>query len=271
MNASACTSLVLLLGLAAPVPAAASSSDWFETQGGSIRIVTAGKPDESGRISGMLDIALKPGWKTYWIDPGDTGVPPQIDVASSSNISAATMAFPAPQRHDDGDNVWAGYDYPVAFPITFTVQSPNQPVTINASVFLGICETICIPVQASLTVEPSADPDNAGDAALVAAATGSLPQEAKPEFGVKVIEGGEGGKNEVLVEAVMPPGYEATDFFLAASDGFSFGMSEPAQKDGKQLFSVKVLDRPGNRPEGAGLHFTLTTTQGAVSGLLPYP
>ncbi len=54
----------------------ASSSDWFETEGARIRLVTTGKPAADGKLKGMLDIELKPGWKTYWRDPGDAGVPP---------------------------------------------------------------------------------------------------------------------------------------------------------------------------------------------------
>jgi DsbC/DsbD-like thiol-disulfide interchange protein len=75
-------------------PALASSTDWFETQGGRIRLVTAGTPDAQGRIKGVLDIALDPGWKTYWRDPGDAGVPPQLDVSGSTNIAEAKLSFP---------------------------------------------------------------------------------------------------------------------------------------------------------------------------------
>ncbi|RUV48671.1 hypothetical protein EOA88_39080, partial [Mesorhizobium sp. M5C.F.Ca.IN.020.14.1.1] len=181
---------VLLLsaavGCGTGLPAAASSSTWYNSEGGRVRLVTSGKPDEAGRIHGVLDIALKPGWKTYWRDPGDAGVPPQIDISASTNIANATFSFPPPQRHDDGYGKWAGYDHPVSLPVTFTVSAPNEPAVIDADIFLGICETICIPLQTKLTIDPGSDPDNAEDAALVKAALATLPAPARPDFGVNI-------------------------------------------------------------------------------------
>ena len=49
-----------------------------------MRLVTTGSRDADGRLEGILDIELKPGWKTYWRDPGDAGVPPTIDVSAST-------------------------------------------------------------------------------------------------------------------------------------------------------------------------------------------
>ena len=148
MKASAAYAVLLML--LASTPAHASSSDWFETEGARVRLVTTGKPAADGTLKGILDIELKPGWKTYWRDPGDAGVPPTLDVSANPNITGAKFDFPAPQRHDEGDFQWAGYDYPVALPVTFTLKDPGGPATIDAAVFLGVCETICIPVQAKL-------------------------------------------------------------------------------------------------------------------------
>src|SRR5690606_15347814 len=145
----ACAAFLTLL--AAPA-AHAASSDWFETEGARIRLVTTGKPDAEGKLRGVLDIELRPGWKTYWRDPGDSGVPPTLDISANPNIASAVFDFPAPQRHDEGDFKWAGYDYSLALPVTFTLKDPAGSATIDADVFLGVCETICIPVQAQLTV-----------------------------------------------------------------------------------------------------------------------
>ena len=35
------------------------------------------------------------------------------------------LLFPPPQRHDDGYGKWAGYDYPVSLPVTFTLAAPR--------------------------------------------------------------------------------------------------------------------------------------------------
>jgi DsbC/DsbD-like thiol-disulfide interchange protein len=216
----------------------------------------------------VLDIALKPGWKTYWRDPGDSGVPPQLDIAGSINVSAAEMAFPAPQRHDDGYGQWAGYDHPVGLPVTFTVADPAKPASITADVFLGVCETICIPLHARLTVDPASDPANAGDATAVAAALAALPGKASAGFGATPLP----GDHETLaVEASVPGDPASADFFIAGTDGYMFGEPRREERNGKIVFKVPILDSPSSPPSDGGLHYTLTGAAGAVAGLLPYP
>ncbi|MER8439924.1 hypothetical protein NKH36_30740 [Mesorhizobium sp. M1312] len=263
---------VLLLsaavGCGTGLPAAASSSTWYNSEGGNVRLVTSGKPDEAGRIRGVLDIALKPGWKTYWRDPGDAGVPPQIDISASTNIANATFSFPPPQRHDDGYGKWAGYDHPVSLPVTFTLSATNEPAVIDADIFLGICETICIPVQTKLTMDPNSDPDNVEDAALVKAALATLPAPARPDFGVRILPG---DRETLIVEASFPGNPEAADFFVAGERDYMFGVPARSEKDGRLVFSVPILDRPTTTPTDGGLYYTLTTAAGAVEGLLPFP
>ncbi len=258
----------VVLALAAGGPARASSSGWADSEGGRVRLVTSGRPDAKGRLEGVLDIALKPGWKTYWRDPGDSGVPPQLDISGSTNVSAAEMAFPAPQRHDDGYGQWAGYDHPVGLPIAFTVTDPGQDSLIEADIFLGVCETICIPVQARLTVDPAADPDNAADAERVKAALAALPAKASADFGVTPLEG---DHETLVVEASVPGDPAAADFFVAGADDYMFGPPRREESPGKVKFTVPILDRPSSPPSGDGLHYTLTSSAGAVAGFLPYP
>ena len=256
-----------LLTLLAGSPLHASSSDWFETEGARIRLVTAGKPDARGKLNGILHIELAPGWKTYWRDPGDSGVPPTLDVSANPNIASAVFDFPAPQRHDEGDFKWAGYDYPVALPITFTLKDPAGAAVIDASVFLGVCETICVPVQAKLAVDPADDPANPDDAAAVAAAFSKVPPAATPDFEVKAA--GKAGEAKVVLEAMFPGDPATAELFISGEDGYVFATPVREQRDGKTFFSIEVT-RPDETPTGPGLHYTLATEAGAVSGLLPY-
>lgn len=255
--------------LAATAPALASSSAWYDSEGGRIRLVTSGVPDQDGRLQGVLEIALKPGWKTYWRDPGDSGVPPQIDIAASTNIGHATLAFPAPRRHDDGYGSWTGYDHPVSLPVSFTLASPGKPAAIEARVFLGVCETICIPVQATLELDPSADPDNAADAVRVRTGFAALPDPATAGFGARPSPASD--HEMLVVEAEAPGAPSSVDFFVAGENGYMFGPSVRSEQDGKITFRVPILDRPATKPAGDGLSYTLTGQTGAVEGLLPFP
>ena len=256
--------MLLLATLASPAHSA--SSQWLEAQGARVRLVTSGLPDQDGTLTGVLEIALAPGWKTYWRDPGEVGVPPNLDIDASSNIAGARLSFPAPQRIADGHATWAGYKTSVALPVRLTLKEPADP--ISANVFLGVCEAICIPVQGELVVDPAHDPENTEDAAIIAAALAHLPEPEQPGFGAKIVET---TPERIVVEASFPGDPAAADFFLAGEDGYAFGTPERLHDTGKSLFSVALLDRPAERPAGAGLAYTLVTAAGAVEGLLPYP
>jgi len=263
-------SFALAALLAVPAAASASSSQWVESEGARIRLVTTGVPDAAGLLTGVLEILLQPGWKTYWRDPGDAGVPPSIDVSASPGIEFAGFRFPPPVRIDDGTTVWAGYKHPVAFPVTFKLE-PGVPPVVTADVFLGVCESICVPVQARLEVDPGGDPDNADDALTVKAALDALPEPARPDFGVvpvpdttlpKAIAG-------MQLEAIYPGA--APELFIAAPEGYVFGVPQRHEIDGKTRFSVAVLDRPDKDPENAAVPYTLVTSAGAVEGEFPLP
>jgi len=255
----------LLLATALCGQAVASSSDWFEMEGGRVRLVTAGAPDADGKLKGVLDIELKPGWKTYWRDPGDSGVPPTIEATTTSGAVETHFDFPPPQWHDEADFKWAGYDHPVAFPVTFTVA--DKAATIDASVFLGVCETICVPVPAKLEVDLSSDPDNAGDTAAVAAAFAAIPTPARQDFGVNVVS--EPGSHKVVLEASFLGDPQTAELFIAGDEGYAFTAPVREVKDGKTLFTTNVT-LPARMGTGEGLHYTLVTDKGAVNGLLPY-
>jgi DsbC/DsbD-like thiol-disulfide interchange protein len=258
-------SAAAILTLIADAPAYASSSEWVEMEGARVRLVTTGMPDAEGRLKGILDIELKPGWKTYWRDPGDAGVPPTIDVSANPNVAKAELDFPAPQRHDESGFQWAGYDYPIALPVTFTLSDPTGPAAIGADVFLGVCETICVPVQARFELDAGGDPDNAGDRSAVTAAFEAIPPKAAAEFEVRVA-GNDGDK--LFLEASFPGDPETAELFVAG-EGYAFTTPVRETRDGRTYFSVDVT-RPDDTPAGPGLHYTLATDAGAVNGVLPH-
>lgn len=260
--------LVCLACLLATTTASASSSAWYRVEGGAVRLVTAGVPDGNGVLRGALEIMLKHGWKTYWRDPGDAGVPPTIDISPSTNVASAVFDYPPPHRFDDGYAVWAGYKEPLALPVTFTAAAPAETVLIEADVFLGICESICIPVQTRLSVDPAGSADDFHDTALVEAAFAALPEPARADFGVTATES---DNATILVEAKVPGNADGSELFVAASDGYVFGVPEPKADGDRLLFSVPILDRPSENPTIGALDYTLVTPVGAVSGTLPFP
>lgn len=252
-----------LIAVLATHPAAGASTEWQEAAGGRVRLVTAGPVDANGELRGALQIELKPGWKTYWRDPGASGVPPQIKLAPDAGWQSATIEYPAPQWHKDDYGSWAGYDYTVALPVVLQAEAGSAPPSVQGSIFLGICETICVPLQAPLSLIVDTRSTPAEDNALVQSAWAALPKPASPDFGVSKVEA---KKDDMIDVSVNAP--EGTEFFIAGESGYVLAPPKPL---GDGRFSVHIIAKPKQKPEGDGLRYTLGSPEGAVSGTIPYP
>jgi DsbC/DsbD-like thiol-disulfide interchange protein len=261
------SALLLACALSCTTPgiAAASSSPWADVQGGAVRLVTAGTPDADGIVRGALQIDLKPGWKTYWRDPGDTGVPPSISVTGAS---LAGVAYPVPQRFDEDGTVWNGYEAPVSFAVQLKLPG-GKTGEIGARVFLGICQTICIPLQAELKLDPAADAANPDDAAIVAKAFEGIPMPARSGFQLTEAK----QESEALtVKAELPLPDATAELFVAAPQGYSFGPPKRlADTEGKAAFSVPLYEQPDKATPGVAAAYTLVQNGKAVAGTISLP
>lgn len=240
------------------LPAIAASSDWAEMEGGAVRLVVSPQPDPQGRLRGALEVELEPGWKTYWREPGGSGVPPSVTVTADGQPVATEMGFPAPQRHADNGDVWAGYDRSVAFALT--LSPPAGTGALDASVFLGVCRDICIPVQAKFRVETAGAESLADEEQVVAGAFAALPGTPRP--GLRVTSARVDGKSLV----VAAEGPAAAELFLASGAGPIFGPPRREAVADRPTFRVPLLEPlPAG---GARLAYTLVAGDEAVAGAL---
>ena len=123
---------------------------------------------------------IAPGWHTYWVNPGDSGEPMAIDWQLPPAFSAGPVAWPHPHRIPVGPAMSFGYTDEVVFPVAMTAPAgltPGASVTLRGQASWLVCEKICIPEEApvslTLSVGP-AEPDPAG-AALLAGARRAVP------------------------------------------------------------------------------------------------
>ncbi len=257
--------LASLAFLASHLQANAAASAWQDITGGRIRFVIADPVPGDKSLQGMLQLDLAPGWKTYWRDPGDAGVPLQVDVSKSINASLVSVDFPAPQRFDDGVSVWAGYQEPVTFGLNFERKNATKPLILAGNVFLGVCEKICVPVQFefSLDVKDSTTPTVHHE--LVAMALKDMPPAATPDFRVETLAT---DWQTISIEARAPEGSSQAELYLAAPAGFQFTAPVlKSQQGGKLHFEAAFLIVSRKLvPDPKIVAYTLVTDKGAVSG-----
>lgn len=243
---------VVLCLVFAVSPAAALESDWAETDGGRMRLVIDPEPQADGAILGLLDIELEPGWKTYWRDPGGAGIPPQLDLSLSPGVELVRFLYPAPVRVDDGYAVWAGYTASVRFPLRLRRSGPGA-VAVKAVAFIGICEKICVPFQAELSVDLP-DESNASDPSksMIAEALAALPEPAGPDFNIESATVAQDQKSIEIV-ARLPafrPGSASPQLFIAGPQGAAFEQPVLIADEGIQArWRVDVERLPANTSE----------------------
>jgi len=140
--------------------------------------VAAGQPFRIGLLFG-----LGPGWHIYWINPGDAGAPPTLDVSLPKGGSAGPIQWPIPKVMIDGSVTSYGYSHkiaPVLLPLTITPPKTLQLASgymVKAAATWLVCKDICVPGSAgfrlSLPVANKAVPS--AQASLFAAVDRRMP------------------------------------------------------------------------------------------------
>ena len=159
------------MGLATAAP---SISDTATTAHVRIRLLAAADAVHPGeRILFGVEQTLEPQWHTYWINPGDTGVPTRIAWDLPAGASAGAIAWPVPERFRTGPVTSYGYAGRATLLSTLTVPQDARPGTtfpVRARVSWLVCKDVCIPQQAevglALPVLAVGMPSGAGALAL---------------------------------------------------------------------------------------------------------
>ncbi|MEX2521127.1 MAG: protein-disulfide reductase DsbD domain-containing protein, partial [Paracoccaceae bacterium] len=140
--------------------------------------LVAGWAEPGGGRIAALRVDLAPGWKTYWRQPGEAGIPPTFDWSGSENLGDIRIAWPAPVVFHTYGMRTIGYHDRMVLPLKVTPRDPALPVRLSLSLFYGVCEEICVPARAdlALTIAPGAP---AEAEALIRDALAALPAPAE--------------------------------------------------------------------------------------------
>lgn len=95
------------------------------------------------------------GWHTYWRNSGDSGEATRIAWTLPSGWTAGDIVWPAPTRQPTGPLMNYGYKDEVLLPVPITAPAsakPGETVTLKAQASFLVCEEICVPEDATLTL-----------------------------------------------------------------------------------------------------------------------
>ena len=114
---------------------------------------TALVPGQTSTVA--LRLAIRDKWHTYWRNPGDSGLPTTLEWKLPSGVTAGPIQWPAPKALPAGPLVNYGYEREVYHLVDLAVPSglsTGQPVTLAARADWLVCEEICIPEGADLSL-----------------------------------------------------------------------------------------------------------------------
>ncbi|MEI2420099.1 protein-disulfide reductase DsbD domain-containing protein, partial [Arthrospira platensis SPKY2] len=111
--------------------------------------VVPGEPLQIG-----LWLAHDPGWHTYWLNPGDSGLPTRIELDLPPGVEAGPIRWPIPERLPAGPLVNFGYSGTMVLPLALAVPAdfPDDTLVIRARADWLICEVECIPGDGEYTL-----------------------------------------------------------------------------------------------------------------------
>jgi len=106
-------------------------------------------------VTVALEEVMKPGWHTYWSNPGEAGLPTEIKWTLPAGWKASAIAWPYPKRLPVGPLMNYGYENKVWLLTTITAPADAKPgdiVTLKAAADWLVCKEVCIPEDAALTL-----------------------------------------------------------------------------------------------------------------------
>jgi len=199
-----------------------------------------------------LHLRLAKGWKFYWRQPGDGGIPPRFDWTGSENLADVSVEWPAPRRLAIGDSEIIGYEGETLLPLRFTRLQTDKPARLAARLDYGICREICLLREDNLTLD--LPPGEGPGAALVAAYRAQVPGPLA-RLGVhSALVAFAPGELRLSLRAKAP--LVAPDLFVEGPEAYWFGRpSLHLLADGAQ--EIRMAFTPGPAPPLGSLRFTL--------------
>jgi len=140
---------------------------------------TTARPGEA--FDALLRMRIAPGWHTYWMNPGDSGLPTTLEWRLPPDVTAGPLAWPVPMRLPVGPLMNYGYETEVLLPVRISVPAGfTDPVLqVSAQADWLVCKDVCIPESApvgfTLPVAPIAALPDPRTAPLFVAARAALP------------------------------------------------------------------------------------------------
>src|SRR6202451_4168020 len=199
-----------LAALAGPAAARAQdASPWDKQPHAQARLIAGSvmKSPDATYLHAGVEIRLDAGWKTYWREPGDSGVPPTFDFFGSENVKSVAVEWPAPERFPDGAGGNSiGYVGRIVLPLRIAPKDATKPSSVHLKLGYAICGNLCVPAEANLELGLTGD---GAEEAAIEKADLRVPRQVAlgggQELSIRAVHREPGGEHDrVTVDLAAP-------------------------------------------------------------------
>jgi len=126
-----------------------------------------------------LRLQHAPDWHTYWKNPGDSGLPTELEWTLPDGVTAGEIAWPTPRKFPLGNLANYGYDGTVVLPVPVQVPSGFSADSLEVSLYASwlACKTECIPEEGQFRVRIPAQGSTSLHGGEFAAAFDAAPRQ----------------------------------------------------------------------------------------------
>jgi thiol:disulfide interchange protein DsbD len=283
-----CAPLVALITALAAAPAGAQPTPSGHVAAELVSEFEALAPGETARVG--LRLVHEPHWHTYWIVPGDAGLPTRLTWQLPPGFQAGPMQWPVPEVLRVGSLANYGYEGTVLLPVEIKpppALRPGAKVRLAAHADWLVCNDICIPESADLALElpvqASGHPAPGRYQDEFAAAAARIPRPTTLARASAIIDGA-----RIRLQFAPDRAPQRLQFFplepmrLQAAAAQHLGVSatattldlaaaEPVAPDFKVLRGVLVADGGPGRTDAAGSGWAGVVSLPLQSGTLAAP
>ena len=261
----------LTLALCAALAAGLSPAPQAQTDNPADMVQARILPGWSGTDGGhmaALQLTLSPGWKTYWRAPGDAGIPPAMNFQGSHNLASVTPVWPTPEVFLQNGMQTVGYDGQLVLPLRIMPQDSTRPARVAGRLQIGICSTICVPVDLDFALDLPASGSDPQQAMIRAALADQPISAAKASVGdvdctLSPISDGLG----LTVEIDMPSAGGTETVLIETSDPLVWVAETESTRQGGTLTATTELVHVSGQAfalDRSGLRMTVLGTDRAV-------
>lgn len=212
-------------------------------------------------MAGVL-IRLPEHWHTYWLNSGDSGMPPKMDWQLPEGFTAGPILWPAPKMFYEPPVMSFGYDQEVL--LAREIRPPSTiktdaDYTLSVNVSWLVCREVCLPktdrLRLTLAARTAPPVKSVRWASVFDRAKQSLPvQDSQWKFRASA-------DREALTLCVIPPSdverghWARAEFFPAQQNLVEYGSQDWAEAAGSYCLRMKRIS--GNPPLPARLEGVL--------------